>query len=238
MEKITAIVIDDEPLAREELTDLLHESQQVTVINQASNAIQGLKMIQADKPEVVFLDIEMPQITGIEMLAMLDPDTMPKIVFVTAYDQYAIQAFEDNAFDYLLKPIDPKRLEKTLCKIKKHQPKPVHSIAPVYLEQIPCMGNHRIMIVPTSEVESAYTGIAGIQIRTANNELTTHLSLKVLEDKTPLIRCHRQYLINVKQIKEITLLENGLAEIITQTGFTVPISRRYLKAVKEQLGII
>jgi two-component system LytT family response regulator len=238
MDKITAIVIDDEPLAREDLTELLSESQQVSVIDQASNAIEGLKMIHAHKPDVVFLDIEMPQITGIEMLAMLDPDTMPKIVFVTAYDQYAIQAFENNAFDYLLKPIDPKRLEKTLCKLNKQQPKPNLNIAPSYLEQIPCMGNHRIMIVATNEVESAYTGLTGVQVRTAHSELTTQLSLKVLEDKTPLLRCHRQYLINVKRIKEISLLENGLAEIITQTGFIVPISRRYLKAVKEQLGII
>jgi two-component system LytT family response regulator len=238
MPLFTAIVIDDEPLAREELIDLLHESNQVEVVEQASNAIQGLKVIQSVKPDVVFLDIEMPQVSGIEMLAMLDPETMPKIVFVTAYDQYAIQAFEDNAFDYLLKPINPERLLKTLCKLKKHQPKTVEAIAPAQLEQIPCTGNHRIMIIATQNVECAYTGITGVLVRTADSELTTQLSLKVLEDKTPLIRCHRQYLINVKRIKEISLLENGLAEIMTQSGFTVPISRRYLRSVKEHLGII
>ncbi|HHP0585894.1 TPA: response regulator, partial [Vibrio harveyi] len=104
---LTALVIDDEQFAREELAELLDETGQIEVIGDASNAIMGLKKINELKPDVVFLDIQMPQVTGIELLGMLDPETMPYVVFVTAYDQYAIQAFEDNAFDYLLKPVDP-----------------------------------------------------------------------------------------------------------------------------------
>ncbi len=235
--KLKAIVIDDEPFAREELIELLEETQQIEVINQASNAIQGMKVLQSDKPDVVFLDIEMPQITGIDMLAMLDPETMPKIVFVTAYDQYAIQAFEDNAFDYLLKPVDPKRLQKTLDRLNKQSSTQIEAIAPAQLEQIPCTGNNRIVIVPTVDVECAFTGLSGVQVRSANLEMTTQLSLKVLEDKTPLLRCHRQYLVNIRHIKEIALQGNGLAEIITLSGFTIPISRRYLKTIKEHLGM-
>ncbi len=116
---LTALVIDDELLAQEELSELLQESHQVQVIDCANNAIEGLKKIHALKPDVVFLDIQMPQISGIELLTMLDQETMPYIVFVTAFDQYAIQAFEDNAFDYLLKPVDPQRLEKTLSRLLK-----------------------------------------------------------------------------------------------------------------------
>lgn len=118
MTQLTALVIDDELFAREELIELLEETEQITIIGEASNAIEGLKKINQLKPDVVFLDIQMPQVTGIELLGMLDPDTMPKVVFVTAYDQYAIQAFEDNAFDYLLKPVDPCRLEKTVKRLK------------------------------------------------------------------------------------------------------------------------
>lgn len=99
---LSALLIDDERFAREELAELLAESGQIEVIGQASNAIEGLKKINQLKPDVVFLDIQMPQISGIELLSMLDPETMPEVVFVTAYDQYALQAFEDNAFDYLL----------------------------------------------------------------------------------------------------------------------------------------
>lgn len=240
---LTALVIDDEQLAREELTELLHATKKVEVIEQASNAIEGLKKINALKPDVIFLDIQMPQVTGIELLAMLDPDTMPMVVFVTAFDQYAVQAFEDNAFDYLLKPIEINRLEKTVCRLVKqqnqnHEKQDISILAPSTLEQIPCIGLNRIMIIPTKDVECAFSDISGVHIRSSNQTASSQLTLKVLEEKTDLLRCHRQYLINTKAIKEIKLIENGLAEIVTLSGHCVPVSRRYLKVLKEKLGIV
>ncbi|WP_318499963.1 two-component system response regulator BtsR [Photobacterium leiognathi] len=240
---LTALVIDDEQFAREELAELLEETGHINVIGEAANAIMGLKKINELKPDVVFLDIQMPQVTGIELLGMLDPDTMPYVVFVTAYDQYAIQAFEDNAFDYLLKPVDPKRLAKTINRFHKvvtqsDQPQAVSALVPEKLEQIPCIGHNRIVIIATDNVECAYSDISGVHVRTSDQTASTQLTLKILEEKTPLVRCHRQYLINIKAISEIKLLENGLAEIITTTGFEVPISRRYLKPLKEMLGIV
>ncbi len=235
---LTALVIDDELFAREELTDLLEESGEIEVIGQANNAIEGLKKINQLKPEVVFLDIQMPQITGIEMLSMLDPETMPKVVFVTAYDQYALQAFEDNAFDYLLKPIDVARLTKTIQRLQRsnRQEKDYSVLAPNSLDQVPCIGLNRIVIIPTVDVEFAFSDIGGVHVQTKEQRATSQLTLKVLEEKTPLLRCHRQYLINVKAIKEIKLIENGLAEIITRSDHKVPVSRRYLKELKETLG--
>lgn len=238
MVTLSALVIDDECLAREELIELLNENGNMQVIGEANNAIEGLKKINQFKPDVVFLDIQMPQITGIELLAMLDPDTMPKVVFVTAYDQYALQAFEDNAFDYLLKPVDPTRLEKTIQRLQRSVVKtPDYSIlAPNQLDQVPCIGLNRIMIIPTGEIEFACSDIAGVHVQTAQQRASSQLTLKVLEEKTPLLRCHRQYLINLKAIKEIKLLDNGLAEIITRSGYIVPVSRRFLKELKEKLG--
>ncbi|EKO3537018.1 two-component system response regulator BtsR [Vibrio fluvialis] len=235
---LSALVIDDELFAREELTELLEESGEIEVIGEANNAIEGLKKINQLKPEVVFLDIQMPQITGIELLGMLDPDTMPKVVFVTAYDQYALQAFEDNAFDYLLKPIDPARLEKTIQRLVRSVSKPqdYSVLAPSSLDQVPCIGLNRIVIVPTIDVEFAFSDISGVHVQTHQQRATSQLTLKILEEKTPLVRCHRQYLVNTKAIKEIKLLENGLAEIITRSGHQVPVSRRYLKELKEKLG--
>ncbi|UUM30120.1 two-component system response regulator BtsR [Vibrio japonicus] len=236
---LSAIVIDDELFAREELTELLEETGEVEVIDQASNAIEGLKKINQLKPDVVFLDIQMPQITGIELLGMLDPDTMPYVVFVTAYDEFAIQAFEDNAFDYLLKPVDTKRLEKTVKRLVKSgnqgQANPT-MLAPQTLDQVPCIGLNRIVIIPIGDVEFAYTDISGVHVQTHEQKATSQLTLKVLEEKTPLVRCHRQFLINTKAIKEIKLLENGLAEIITVSNHPIPVSRRYLKTLKELLG--
>jgi two-component system LytT family response regulator len=239
---LTAIVIDDELFAREELIELISQHSEIEVIDQASNAIEGLKKINCNKPDIVFLDIQMPQVTGIELLSMLDPENMPYVVFVTAFDDYAIQAFEDNAFDYLLKPVDPERLAKTISRIckqesKVHEPQDLSAIAPAQLEQIPCIGLNRIVIIPVRDVECAFSDISGVHIQSAGQTATTQLSLKNLEEKTDLLRCHRQYLVNTGAIKEIKLLENGLAEIITLSGHELPVSRRYLKLLKEKLGI-
>ncbi|WP_159655797.1 two-component system response regulator BtsR [Vibrio atypicus] len=236
---LSALVIDDELFAREELTELLEETGKINVIDQASNAIEGLKKINQLKPDVVFLDIQMPQITGIELLGMLDPETMPKVVFVTAYDEFAIQAFEDNAFDYLLKPVDTERLNKTIKRLLKSQLNShdqIAAIAPQSLDQIPCVGLNRIVIIPTLDVEFAYSDISGVHVQTNEQQATSQLTLKTLEEKTLLVRCHRQFLVNVKAIKEIKLLENGLAEIITISDHPIPVSRRYLKTLKERLG--
>ncbi|CCN71330.1 two-component system response regulator BtsR [Vibrio nigripulchritudo] len=238
---LTAIVIDDELFAREELTELLLETQKIEIIDQASNAIEGLKKIHSLKPDVVFLDIHMPQVSGIELLSMLAPDNMPNVVFVTAYDQYAIQAFEENAFDYLLKPVEQKRLEKCVARLVKtaelKQPVDYSPMIKDKLEQVPCVGHNRIVIFPIAEVEFAFTDISGVQVKTAEQTATSQLTLKILEQKTPLLRCHRQYLVNTQAIREIKLLEHGLAEIITHSGKPVPVSRRYLKSLKETLGI-
>jgi len=236
---LSALVIDDELFAREELTELLEETGHIHVIEQASNAIEGLKKINQLKPDVVFLDIQMPQITGIELLAMLDPETMPKVVFVTAYDEFAVQAFEDNAFDYLLKPVDTQRLEKTVNRLLKSQQiskEQVAAITPPCLDQVPCIGLNRIVIIPTKDVEFAYSDISGVHVQTHEQKATSQLTLKILEEKTNLVRCHRQFLVNISAIKEIKLLENGLAEIVTVSDHPLPVSRRYLKTLKEMLG--
>ncbi len=239
-DKLKALVIDDEPFAREELVELLEETGRIEVLDQAGNAIQGLQKINALKPDVVFLDIEMPQVTGIELLSMLDPDTMPAVVFVTAYDQYALQAFEDNAFDYLLKPVDPSRLDKTVCRLvksfKKQEVKQDFSAITRELEHVPCIGHNRIMLVPIADIEVAFSDLSGVSIQTSERTATSQLTLKVIEEKTHLIRCHRQYLVNPKAIREIKLLDQGLAEIVTQSGHNAPVSRRYLKVLKEKLG--
>ena len=240
---LKAIVIDDELYAREELNELLVESQQVEVIAQCSNAIEGLKAINSLKPDVIFLDIHMPQITGLELLSMLDPVNMPKVVFVTAYDEYAVKAFEDNAFDYLLKPVESARLHKTLHRInlinEQKLEKPNYSpIISQKLELIPCSGFNRILLLTPDEIEIAMSEQTGVHLLTDNDKFTASLSLKVLEEKTDLIRCHRQYLINPTCIREIKLLDNGSADIVTKSNHHAPVSRRYLKVIKDRFGLL
>jgi two-component system LytT family response regulator len=237
---LKAIIIDDELYAREELNELLVETNQVQVIEQCSNAIEGLKAINSLKPDVVFLDIHMPQITGLELLSMLDQETMPKVVFVTAYDEYAVKAFEDNAFDYLLKPVESCRLLKTLKRINADKSE-LPNYAPITnnkLELIPCSGFNRILLLTPNEIEIAMSEQTGVHLLTEKDKFTASLSLKVLEEKTDLIRCHRQYLINPTCIREIKLLDNGSADIVTKSGHHAPVSRRYLKVIKDRFGLL
>ena len=234
-----ALVIDDEPLAREELCQLLNETNEVQVLAEAANAIEGLALIKQHRPDVIFLDIEMPQLSGLDMLAMLDLDTMPYVVLVTAFEQYALQAFEDNAFDYLLKPVEPERLDKTLARLKKRtQPQTdIDAIASPALVHIPCVGHQRILLLPESDIQFAYSDVAGVHVRSLEQQADTQLTLKTLEERTALVRCHRQYLVRLSCVAEIKLLDNGLATLLMKTGDSVPVSRRYLKKLKSLLTL-
>ncbi len=240
---LKALVIDDELYAREELSALLKEHGDVDVLKTCNNAIEGLQQVHALKPDVIFLDIQMPQITGLEMLSMLDPETMPHVVFVTAYDEFALKAFEDNAFDYILKPVEPTRLAKTISRLQdKLSDTNYSAVIPEQLTLIPCVGFNRYILIKPFEIELAFSDHAGVHVVSqsgiySDNKLSCSLSLKVLEDKTELIRCHRQYLINPEAIREIKILDNGSAEIITCNGAIAPVSRRYLKLLKSRFSI-
>lgn len=236
---LRAIIVDDEQPAREELAELLREVEDLTIVGECSNALEAIQAIHRLQPDVVFLDIQMPRISGLEMTAMLDPLTMPHIVFTTAYDEYAIKAFEQHAFDYLLKPIDYQRLLKTIERLKNSNSvkNNIQDIMSITLKHIPCYGHNRIFLLRLDEVEYLSSELSGVHVVGINQSGYTQLTLKILEEKTPFIRCHRQYLVNLDQVNEIQLMDNGSAEVITRSGKNIPVSRRYLKPLKEQLGI-
>ena len=139
------LIVDDEPLARENLRCLLEEEKDIHIIGECSNAIEAIGEIHRKKPDVVFLDIQMPRITGLEMVSMLDPEHRPYIVFLTAFEEYAIQAFEEHAFDYLLKPLEQERLAKTLSRLRQGNKQNIDLLSPPEerLKCIPCTGRDR-----------------------------------------------------------------------------------------------
>nr|WP_250885595.1 two-component system response regulator BtsR [Shewanella jiangmenensis] len=229
-------MIDDEPFARDELAELLLSHADVKVVACASNAIEAIQAINEHKPQLVFLDIQMPRISGIELLAMLDKATMLRVVFVTAFDEFAIKAFELHAFDYLLKPIDEKRLAHTLERLRGDlEPRDLSPLAPQTLSHLPCFSGNKLKVVPIEEVEFIFSDLGGVHVSTRAGMVHTHLTLKMLEQKTPLMFCHRQYLIAPSAIAEIELIDAG-AEVITRLGKRVPVSRRYLKELKQHFG--
>lgn len=231
---IRTLIVDDEQHAREELQALLKEFANFEIIGSCGNALEAVRLINRDKPDLLFLDVNMPVLNGFELLSMLEQEHLPQVVFVTAYDEYALKAFEQQALDYLLKPVDAVRLKKTVEKVKQftHDDLPAR-YRTAELKRIPCIGANRIKLVDPQSVEYARSDLSGIHLVTEEGEFFTELTLKTLEERTPLVHCHKQYLVNPAAIDEIMLLEGGLAEIHTRSGQQLPVSRRYMKQLKE-----
>lgn len=237
---IKVLIVDDEPLARENLRVFLQEQSDIEIVGECSNAVEGIGAVHKLRPDVL-LDIQMPRISGLEMVGMLDPEHRPYIVFLTAFDEYAIKAFEEHAFDYLLKPIDEARLEKTLARLRLERSKQDVSLLPENqqaLKFIPCTGHSRIYLLQMKDVAFVSSRMSGVYVTShEGKEGFTELTLRTLESRTPLLRCHRQYLVNLAHLQEIRLEDNGQAELILRNGLTVPVSRRYLKSLKEAIGL-
>lgn len=234
-----ALVVDDELPAREELEALLAETGEFTVVGSCPDAIQALRAIREVRPDVVFLDIQMPKVDGLKMLSMIDEEIMPCVVFVTAYDEYTVSAFEKNAIDYLLKPVQPERLARTVARLRRFLGEGRH---PKYdgppIERIPCISAHSIKLIDAADVEFVRSSETGVHVVTAKGEFLTELTLTVLEAKAQhLVRCHKQFLVNIRQIDEIVREDPSTALLKTRSGRQVPVSRRFLGRLKELLGI-
>jgi two-component system, LytTR family, response regulator len=232
-----ALIVDDEIYSREELESMLRETGEFIVLGKCANAVEAIRAINRERPDVLFLDIQMPAINGFELLSMIDENLMPSVVFVTAYDEYALKAFEENALDYLLKPVEKERLAKTVEKLKKRfarGEKPI--IAGPDIQKIPCIHSSKIKLIPMEEIEYVRSGESGVYVVCRNGEFYTDLTLQTLESKTRLARCHKQFLVNIDLVDEIILRENMLADIKTKSGRLVPVSRRYLKILRETLN--
>lgn len=231
-----ALIVDDEIYSREELESMLLETGEFIVAGKCANAVEAIRAINRERPDVLFLDIQMPAINGFELLSMIDESLMPSVVFVTAYDEYALKAFEENALDYLLKPVEKERLAKTVEKLKKRFSA---GARPVFtgpdIRKVPCIHASKIKLIPVGEIEYIRSGESGLYVICRNGEFYTDLTLQILEDKTPLVRCHKQFLVNLDLVDEIILRENLLADIKMKSGQFVPVSRRYLKILRESL---
>jgi two-component system LytT family response regulator len=231
-----ALIVDDEVYARQEMETLLKETGEFIVAGKCANAFEAMQAINREKPDVLFLDVQMPVINGFELLSMIDEAAMPRVVFVTAYDEYALKAFEENAVDYLLKPVEKGRLAKTVEKLKKQFAaggRPV--FAGPAIQKVPCVHSSKIKLINTAEIEFVRSGETGVHVISPAGEFYTELTLQVLENRTNLIRCHKQFLINIDLVDEIILRENMAADVKTKSGRLVPVSRRYLRLLREKL---
>lgn len=226
-----ALIIDDERLARVELTRLLAAHPDVEIAGEARNGEEALELIQKLAPDIVFLDIQMPGMTGFDLLERLDD--VPPVIFTTAYDAYAIKAFEVSALDYLLKPIAPARLAAALAKVR---PRPERG----RLEQVFVRDGDRCWIVRMAEIfllesEGNYTrvhfGVERPLIRRSLNALEEQL------DPAVFFRAGRKEMINLKWIDRVDLAVGGGLVVTLRGGRTVEMSRRQSARLREVLSL-
>jgi two-component system LytT family response regulator len=221
------------------LETLLAVMPGIALMESCGNAIHAIRAIKSHRPDVLFVDIQLPKINGLKLISMIDDNIMPCVVFITAYDDFAVQAFENNAIDYLVKPVQPERLARAIAKVNRFLGEGHHARYDTpTIDRIPCIGAHSIKLIDTADVEFVHSSMAGVAIVTSKGEFYTDLTLGVLETKTKdLVRCQKQYLVNIRQIDEILRDESHNTLVKTRSHRLVPVSRRYLGHLMELLGI-
>ncbi|HAS47148.1 MAG TPA: DNA-binding response regulator [Microscillaceae bacterium] len=236
-----AMIIDDSRLARKELQVLLQQHPEIEIIDQAANAIEALEKIDQQSPELIFLDIEMPGKNGFELLEELTK--APKVIFTTAYDEYAIKSFEYNALDYLLKPIKPERLQKALEKLSQEvgTPEPIEGPKEMLTEhdQVFVKEGEQCWFVKLNEIRLFQIEGNNTRIFFENHQPLITRSLNYMEqrlDPKKFFRANRQHIINLQWIDKITPWFSGNLKVLLKTGEEIEISRRQANKFKELLS--
>lgn len=243
--KIRALVVDDEPLARSNLIMLLRQDPAIEAVQESGSGTEAIAEIRASKPDLVFLDVQMPECGGFDVLEMLGRDLPPAVVFVTAYDHYALRAFEAGALDYLLKPFDNARFERALGRAKEKialgrashsenkglNPKNV-SIAVKTVGQIVFLKPSEIDWVEAADYYAClHVGPKSHLLRRSMAELEQEL------DPALFCRIHRSTIVNLNRVKGLKLGEDGEYDVRLDTGASLRLSRRYCKRLQTRLGV-
>ncbi|MFD0771152.1 LytR/AlgR family response regulator transcription factor [Bacillus sp. CGMCC 1.60114] len=242
------LVVDDEMLARDELKYLLYRTKEVDIIDEADSVEEALEKLMKSKPDLVFLDIQLSDDNGFEIANILKKmKNPPAIVFATAYDQYAIQAFEVDALDYILKPFDEERIAQTIKKFKKRKQHEMEEKQEVHasdvssrMEKLALPIDESIVLVNIEDI--VYAGLLDgkVIVKTICDTYVTYDTLVILEKKLPqmnFMRVHRSFIVNVNHISEIQPWFNSTYNLIMKEDSKVPVSRTYAKELKKLLRI-
>src|SRR6187431_3390161 len=241
---IKAIIIDDERLARNELRKLLMDFPEIEVVAEASNAGEGVEKIENINPDLVFLDIQMPGKTGFDMLSELDK--APHVIFTTAYDEYALKAFEVNALDYLMKPIEPKRLADALQKLQMAEEKELAAQQAFNRglltenDQVFVKDGERCWFVKLSEVRLFESVGNYAKVFFGSNKPLILKSLNALEerlDQKTFFRANRKHIVNLRMIDKIEPYFNGGLLLELKGGEKIEVSRRQTVKFKEMMSL-
>lgn len=237
------VIIDDESLARQYVKSCLKVHENVEICAECADGFEGIKAIQEHKPDLIFLDIQMPRINGFEMLELLEE--VPSVIFTTAFDEYAMKAFEANAVDYLLKPFNQDRFNKAFSKVKINtnsasifNESPAKS--PEEANRIVLRHQGEIRIIPAADVMYIEAWDDYVKIHTAKEVFVKKKTLSYYENSlNPLefVRCHRSFLVNLKEISAIDHSGSESWEIRLRNGFHLSASRQGYAKLKAVLGL-
>jgi two-component system LytT family response regulator len=247
MKTIKTLIIDDERLAREELKSLLTQYDEIEIIGEAKNGEEGINLIKELKPELIFLDISMPGMTGFEMLKQLDE--IPKVIFVTAYDEFALKAFEVNALDYVLKPVDPLRLQEAVQKINqkeddfssKLEGQTARKDRQLSLnDYVFIKDGEKTWFIELSKVRMLESDGNYVKVYFDTSRPLILRSLNSFEDRLDpefFFRANRKFIINLKWISSIENWFNGGLMVELKEGEKVEISRRQAIRFKDLMSL-
>jgi two-component system, LytTR family, response regulator len=251
------LIVDDERRARDRLIKLLHTMEGIEICAQAGDGVEALEAIEKEKPDVVLLDVQMPQLDGFEVIRELRGRQIPLIIFVTAYDQYALRAFEVSATDYLLKPVSNDRLQQALTKAERllqtndsartgasaeqlrQLAAALSAARPPYLQRLVGHRAQKISILAVSDVQAFLSENELVFAQLAEGRVLVNRTLKELEaqlDPDQFVRIHKQTIVNLACVSEIDPLATTGALAKLRCGLSVGISRRYAAALRVKLG--
>lgn len=238
---IKAIIIEDSRLARIELNELLKDFPEIGLIGEAGNAEEAIEMIRGLNPDLIFLDIDLPGKSGFEILQELD--RLPMVIFTTAYDQYALQAFEYNTMDYLLKPIATERLGQAIAKVMSQLTKPRLTLKRDKLslnDRIFLKDGAKCWFVTLSDIRFFESKGNYTQVHFENNSPLVLRSLQQIEDTLDdqqFIRVNRQQMVNVRFIVDVVEWFSGSLKLKLSSGETIEVSRRQVHRIKELFSL-
>jgi two-component system LytT family response regulator len=240
--KIRTMVVDDEPLARSNLTVLLRLDPEIAIVGECGSGVEAAEEIRRAKPELLFLDIQMPECDGFDVLAMLGKHVPPAVVFVTAYDQYALRAFEAGALDYLLKPFDTARFVRALDRAKQ---KVIEGVGrgrdqPRKLQRLVIKSAGEVAFVSVTEIDwiEAADYYAALHVGAKTHLLRRSIS-ELEQDLDPEVFCriHRSTIVNLKSVQGLKLGEDGEYRVLVRNGSELRLSRGYRKQAQSRLGV-
>ena len=240
----TCIIIDDEPLARSIVVEYLMSYPEIKILAECSDGFEGMKAIQQLQPDIVFLDVQMPKINGFELLELID--NPPAIIFTTAFDEYALKAFEANAIDYLLKPFNKERFDKSIQKYKSNLIPKINTeqlqmpVSPTAQNRIVVKVDGKIKIIPTVDIQYIEANGDNVKIMTNEGSFSKNKTMSFFEEQlsaNDFVRIHRSYLVNVSLVTRIDAYDKESHLAVLSSGIQLPVSKSGYQRLKELLGM-